>query len=460
MTLLMALLLGTASAGTADVYTPSSDASYQGGVAGEVAAAPWWRGIGDPALEAVIDETLGSNYDVHGAWARVEQSRALSRASYAPMLPVVSASGTYGVQPPESITATNPTVQLSDNLQSTNISLNATVPLDLFGRSFTAWQGSRYDAMASEGDFDAQVLAVSTLVAEAYFDVVAARQRLALVETQLEASRSLLELVELRYSRGIASGLEVLQQKQSTASTAAQLPLLRAQVVALEQQLAVLMGRSPSETPDVSSSLPEIPSTPPTGLPADLVEHRPDLRAAADRMEAARQRKMSAQRSLLPSLGVSASYGQTTIAAGDVFDTTYDSWNVGATATVPIFNGGATWATISANRWAEDSAEHAYSSTYLTAIAEVESNLALERERGEALAAYREVAEAAQLTFDESRSQYLAGLDTYLSVLIALNTLQAAELSAVQAHRDLISARIQLHDALGGTWTDDLGVAQ
>ncbi len=501
--ILLATFIGQpAHAGRLDVLEPSTGMAWSTGSDNGLSSAPWWETLDDPLLVDAVQSGLGDNLELHSAWARVVQARALALQAASPLLPSLSFDTTWSTQPLDTFgfqfqasdpsaagaagaPSTPPTGSTIPTTTSTGGTpptaapagapssaqgqaeeppelfhtgqgaLNARWQLDLFGRNTLAWRASHLEARAGEGDRDAQAIAVTTLIAEAYFDVVVSRQRVAVLEAQRVAQQELLDLLTLRFESGSATGLDVLQQRQVLASTEAALPPTRSALRARELQLATLVGRMPAERPDVAPGLPAPSPLPPLGRPADLTDHRPDLRASWDRLEAMRQRRTSAWLGLAPTVSANAAAGRQYKWLTEYDDQAF--WSVGAQLSVPIFQGGATMAAIEQARGAEHGAVASWNLAWLTAVREVEEALSTDVERRAAHDAAIRQEDAARLSFGESKDRYLAGLDTYLVVLTSQTALQSAELNRLQAHRDLVSARVQLHDALGGPWASNLG---
>ncbi len=460
-----------------------------------VPTTPWWQALGDPQLERLVEEGLGGNNDVGAAWARVRQAQAGTGSALAPLLPSasfdVSANGQPAAQSafcqvgaidfgPSAFELIAPLYQLVGDLADGQPLDPAALPelpqteapaafdfcwtgsalfnvgwqVDAFGRGLLAHRAARFDADAARGDRDAQALAVSTQIAEAYLDVVAANHQVEIVQEQLDAQQALLEVIELRFEQGSATALDVLQQRQTVAGTEALLPSARIVQRTRGASLAVLLGRAPDGVPEVGAALPETPELPATGMPADLLDNRPDLRAASARLGSATARKRSAVRSLLPTLRLQANAGWQ-FADSNEFSS-IEAWSVGGTLSVPLFNGGATHAAIRQSKAVEDASVYAWNQAVLGALRDVESAMVSDTEQAARHAAVQRQAVAADQAMQESTERYLAGLDSYLSVLASQNADLGAELSELQAHRDRLSARIQLHTSLGGRWTDDI----
>jgi outer membrane protein, multidrug efflux system len=411
----------------------------------------WWRSFGDSRLDGLVERALERNGDAAAAQARVEQAEAVARQALAPLLPSVFGVMSANMGPQSTLLGPRiPGLPVSDEVRRTGSALaQAALEPDLFGRRYLAWRASRFDALASEGDRDALWLAISTRVAETYFDWVWSTARKALVEEQLEVNGRLLELVELRFDTGGASALDVLQQRQQTAASFAQLPQIRARLRTAEQQLAILSGGEAKDAlGPARAELPLPPELPPEGISLELLERRPDLRASLARLSGHQARSRSAVRALLPQLRLTGQAGYQ--ALWDEGVTTEPTWGASAALSVPLYLGGAEYAAIAQ----ADAAARAQAATFTqlakVAAAEVEGALVREREGKEQIASLERQVEAASLTLEESRARYLEGLTNYLPVLTALSAHQQSQLALLQARRELLSNHIQLNAALGG----------
>jgi NodT family efflux transporter outer membrane factor (OMF) lipoprotein len=432
--------------------------AYSVGAAAAVPEAPWWTDLGDPQLAAYVDEALRGNRDLARSRAGVRQADGARWQAASGLAPSINAVANTTVAPLDSLgfgfgLPRDPDAPKTYALGGAAIEVGWQV--DPFGGALASYRAASADVRAGRGDLAGASTSVAAMVAEAYLDAVAARERVVVVQEQVRANQELLEVLELRYARGDATSLDVLQQRQQLASTRAQLPPARLAVDLSAQRLAVLVGRSPTALPTTAERLPDAPAAPAVGAPADLVGNRPDLRAAADRLAAARDRRWAATASALPVLGVQGKSGWQYIDRGDFIDQTY--WNVGGAVTVPLLNGGRAIGAVRQARAAHDAQTAAFEGALLVAVQQVEAALGREARQREALIAYGEQFEASDLAWRAARDQYLAGLSPYLNVQAALGRRQAAELALLQARRDLLSARVALGEALGGPWTLNLG---
>jgi outer membrane protein TolC len=219
----------------------------------------------------------------------------------------------------------------------------------------------------------------------------------------------------------------------------------------LRHQLAILLGRPPAAELGVAdAALPVLPALPETGLPAELLARRPDVRAAQRRVNAADYRLGVAIANLLPTLSLSATGSYSGDQISNVFDTRM--WSIAADVFGPIFEGHRRRAEVDRTRAVVADALAAYGQAVLGAFQEVEDALAQEREQIAFLTSLQEQVELAEATLREARLQYANGLGDYLNVLTALATVQRLERDELTARQQLVAFRIQLYRALAGTW--------
>ena len=438
-----------------------------------VATGPWWSAFADPDLESAVERALAANPDLKAAQARAGQARGARLVALSPLLPGVSASASTSAQPLDAVfrcnvgaidpsefaalgqpgTGTGTGTGVGDDDAASlcwqgSALVNLGWNIDLFGRDALGHRAAAYEARAAEGDAEALGLVVSATVVSAYLDVVSAREQVAILERQQAAQQDLLTVLELRYEHGSASGLDVLQQRQALAGTQAAVPTARAAADSQARALATLLASTP-DTVSVATGLPVPTPLPAIGQPAELVRRRPDLRAAQHRSVAARARHASSVRTLLPSVAVSANAGWN-YAVSDEWST-IDVWGFGGSVTVPVFNGGRLAGSIQQAAQAEVAALNAFDGALRNAVRDVENAVLLDQAQGDRHRAIDRQLEAAQQAYEEARERYLTGVDGFINVLAAQASLQAAELTQVQAHRDRLAARVQLWTALGGS---------
>jgi NodT family efflux transporter outer membrane factor (OMF) lipoprotein len=265
----------------------------------------WWKDFGDPELDKLVDDALLGNLQVRAAWQRVEQAKAIAKQAGAGHYPAVNVTSSVRKQ---NETSLGPGASFV--LPTSPVSIEASYEVDIFKRIGNSQAAALSDTMAARDQVESMAMTLVAQIAEAWFSLSAQRARLELLEVQIKTSGQFLELAELRLGQGLGSSVDMLQQKAQLAAVEGQRPLLESSVSVLENQLAILTGRAPSEfKAAVQNELPPLPARPSSGVPADLLLRRPDVRAARLQVEAADYRVAVAVANRLPSLRLGASYG-------------------------------------------------------------------------------------------------------------------------------------------------------
>ncbi len=458
-------VLGTWLAGCASappVQQPEAGIDIPGhwsAPAGIAAAEPaWWRRFGDPALEALIAETLDNNRDLRAAAARVDQARAMARVSGAAQVPAVSAGGSARRQRQNFIGLPIPGAEgevLSTQIDTFGLSVETSWEADLWGRIRNGTAAALADAEAAYLDEQAARLSLAAQTAKAWFALIEAGQQLRLADDTVASYRRTVEQVRYRYERGLTPSLDLRFALTNQHAAEAQQAQRRALVGQVMRQLEVLLGRYPARTLDVPPALPAPDGDVPAGLPADLIARRPDLRAAERRIAAADARLLADRRALYPTLSLTAAGGTSTDALRRLLDGDFSVWSIAGSLMQPIFQGGRLRAQIDVADARAREALESYAGQLLMAFAEVETALdaqAYQRERAQFLAEAAGHAEAARAM---AETRYGGGLDPLLVVLEAQRRSLEADSQLLTAQRQLLDARVDLHLALGGYFDDD-----
>ncbi len=444
---------------TRDPAPPLPVPDSYGAVANAAAPMPekWWSDFGSAELDRLVDESLRDNFQIRAAWARVAQARALLEQANSGKYPQLdfsaSASRTknrFNFMEQE----------ITQQFNQFSASVGAGYEVDIWRKMANTGDGMALDALAFRDDVESIAITLAAEVSEAWFDLVSQRAQHKLVSEQIKTNEIYLELVELRFERGLASALDVYQQKRQLVNTRAQLTLLDTGMKLLRHRLAILVGKPPQNLAVTATDvLPGLPGpVPGTGLPADLLERRPDVRAARRRVEAADYRVAAAVADRLPALRLSGSTSLQAAALGDFIASPL--WGIIASVAAPLFDGGRRKAEVERQKAIVQERLMNYGQVLLQAMVEVENALVQEKQQLAYIRDLEESAELARATLREAQARYQQGLIDYLPVLAALQGAQLTELGLVQARRQLLSHRIQLCRALGGTWTGELGESQ
>jgi len=432
------LLLGCASPHevSAPDYSESASFSSADGVA---TPDRWWRVFDDPALNERIDTALTNNQDLVAAWERMRIARAIADRVASDQSFDLDAEA--GVSRQESSS--------SDDQTAVSLGLAASYEVDLWGRIQSLSEAALLRAEAGEADYRAAAISLTSSVSITWYQLAATLLQIELVQSQLEVNQTFLDLLQERFNVGQLGAADVSRQKQLVEATREQAIVLRSQLELLEHQLAVLEG-APAQSQDVqpATELPELPASPQAGLPATLLQRRPDLRAAWLRLSAADQELAAAVSDQYPRLNLTASLETAAERPGDLFE----DWlfSIAGQAIAPLVDGGARRAEVRRNEAIKRQAIAAYSQTVLVAFAEVEDALSLEARRAERLSSLLEQLRHADDAVERLRTQFLNGASDYLAVLTAIRDKQQLERDIIAARFDRITARIALYRALAG----------
>lgn len=409
---------------------------------------PWWRGFGDPELDRLVEDALSGDFGILEAWARLRQAQALAVQARSGLLPEVDLeAGGSLIRQRQADNAGDRT------LEDYALGVASRYEVDLWGRIRSEREAARLASFATREEVAAAAVTVSAGVAERWVGIISSRMQRQLLESQLENSRIYLDLVELRFRKGIVGALDVLQQQQIVQEIRSQIPLVEAEEQLLHHELAVLTGRFPSARLEITRTEIPIPERlPPAGVPADLLAARPDIRAAGLRLDAADWRVSAARANRLPAIRLTgaASYG-----AGDL-DLIFDNWflQLAADLTAPVFDGGRRKAEVDFQRALADETLWAYRRTVAGAVKEVEDALVGEHKRREHIRILETRLGTSNRALNQAIERYRRGLSDYLPVLTQLLATQGLERDILLQRTRLLIDRISLYRALGGGWTN------
>jgi outer membrane protein, multidrug efflux system len=419
---------------------------------GEAIQPRWWEAFDDPELARLVERALRGNPGLLQAWARLDQSRAVADRTAAARRPDLTAEGQAGRSRSNVEIGGDSTATRGNRFALTGA---ASYEVDLWGRIAAGTRAARLDADAARADAETAATTLAAEVADAWFQAVEQRVLLDLARDQLRTNETLLELIQNRFGYGLSSALDVYQQKQLVSAGRSMLPPIQSNLQVLKHRLAVLLGRPPGEAvAEIGNRLPELPPLPDTGIPADLLRRRPDIRAAGLRISAADHRVASAVAARFPALRLSAVGGYRAGQLGDLFSGTV--WDLLSGVSAPLLDGGERRAEVRRVRAAVRERAADYLETALIAFREVEDALVRESFQAEFIARLEDRIADARRELEQARIQYENGIRDYLNILIALRNVQSLEREWVGARRVLLTRRIELYRALGGAWSGSL----
>jgi len=439
----------------------AAPASYKAAIAGTLPER-WWRDFGDSQLNQLVEKTLTRNLQLEAAWARLQQAEAAAGVAAGGYWPQVTATFSGQRQRFRSpfADATDGTgaagaIPETFEFNQFNGSLAASYEVDIWKKIGNRARAAGLDAMAARDAAEGLAMTLVSQVVETWFDLHFQNARKKLLLEQVEINETFLELTNLRFQQGLASALDIYQQQQLVVARRGQLALVESAIEVAENRMAVLLGQAPGSV-EISpgDALPTMPAMPGIGIPANLLQRRPDLRAAQRQVEAADYRVAAAVAEKLPGLRLQGSLNIQNRDPVELFDNIL--WTVLGSITAPIFRGGALDAEVDRNRALVREKLASYGDVFVTAMAEVENAIAQERQQHAQIEQLASEAEIAGNALREARTRYREGLSDFLPVLTALQNQQNAELNILQAQRQALSFRVQLLRALGGSWTGEL----
>ena len=418
--------------------------------AASIADLPWWQVFQDPELEALVREALANNQDLRLAAARVDESRALAGVARADFYPQVGleAGGTYGQQFPKNYTpGVGPVGRWSANV-------GLSWELDVWGRVRNASDAAKASLLATEEGRRAVVLSLVSEVAQAYADLLELDRELEISRRNTETRQGTLDLFTKRSDGGIGNDLEVNQARADLAVTAAAIPATERLIALKESQLTVLLGRPPGPIARSSGGAFAVPPALPMGVPAALLERRPDVRAAEDGVMAATSLVGVAVANRLPKLSLEGVIGLAGPQLTSMFSPEGLLWNVGGNLLAPIFQGGRLSSEEEAARARLEQSVATYRQSVLTAWREVADAAVSVRKLREVVVQEEVRAKAALAAERLARMRYDGGVSSYLEVLDAQRSTFQSELDLARVRRDEIVSVVQLYRALGGGWQE------
>jgi multidrug efflux system outer membrane protein len=286
-----------------------------------------------------------------------------------------------------------------------------------------------------------------------YFTLRALDREYDVVVRTTQTFQRSLELTANRRRGGVATDLDVSLAETQLRTAEAELPALALQRARLLHALATLCGRPASDfTIANTAAQPASDPTIPAGLPSELLERRPDVAAAEQRMAAANAQVGVAQSAFYPRIRFDGLAGLQSISASTLFDWPSRFWSVGPTLDLPLFTGGKSRAQLVLSKAAYDETVATYRQTVLGAFQEVEDQLAAQRDLKTQILAENAALGAAQRTVDIANNRYKAGLVTYLEVATAQSSALTLERTVAQLQGQKLVATVGLIKAIGGGW--------
>lgn len=408
-----------------------------------VLPAQFWQAFADAELDALVQQALQQNHSLRATAETLVQARAVLLQRDAARWPSVdmnlSAQRIRG-----------------DSANAGDIysgGLAASYELDLWGRVSAAADAAEFDLLATEEELQAARISLAAEVTSVWYQLVGQLSLQTLQRQQIDANEKVLQLITTRFHQGMSDAADVLRQKVLLEQNHAALADYNANIAVLQHALAVLTGTVAGTTqfPE-QASLAELPPLPDTGLTADWLQNRPDIRQAFYGLQAADARLAVAVAERYPRIDLTASVTSASTSASSLFDDWFDT--LAANALLPLFDAGARKAEVTRNESLFRQQFERYQQTVLQAVAEVEDALTRESFQQTRIQHLQNKLELNNQVVQRLALRYRSGNVDYLDVLQALVDKQQTEQDLVSARQQRTGYRIALARALATGWVE------
>ncbi len=407
----------------------------------------WWEQFADQKLNSLIEDALVNNLDLEQAFARLAQVEAIYRTVDSRRKPFLDLGGTASRD--RQFNYIGSTIGNTYRLSAT-----AGYEVDLWQKLKSQSEAARLDTLSSREGIKTLYISLTAQLADLYFIAVEQRAQLKLVDAIIASYTDTVERIEFRYQLGQAGALAVYQARQEVAAAKQRRPIFEAILDRTEHAIAILLGRFPEENIGGNLEiLPAVENSFSQGVPADLLQNRPDIEAAFLQVKAQDERLAAAIAERFPTFNIMGSYGVSWLDFGSL--TSGHFWNLLASASQPVLDGGRRRAEEDRSRAALREVVVNYRQTVLIALQEVEDGLSDNRATDKRLKLLKEQESISDANVRVAREGYYYGINDYLPVLIAERQFFDVQILVINARRQLITDRISLIRAMGGDWMEE-----
>ena len=422
----------------------------------------WRQVLGDPRLQAYIDEALTNSWDIKIAAARVLQAEAAARVTRSRFFPTIGAGGDWNtVRASEKGVSPVPAGVDPEQDYSSVYAAMASYEVDLWGRVRRANEASMAQLLATA---HAQRTVRQTLVAEvatAYLTLLELDYELDIAQRTLGVRTNSLNLTTFREEGGVASKQDVYQAQVLVATAEAAIADTHRRIEQKENELCILLGRNPGALARGEGFMGQhLELLVPVGLPSDLIERRPDIRSAEQLLVAANADIGKAKAAFFPSVSLTGVFGFQSLEFSDLLSSSARTWQFGPSVTVPVFTGGALRGNLNfAEAFFQESLAQ-YQKTVQNSFREVSDSL-ISYQRSREFRTHQEARTTANRNAAEmAGTRYEGGVTSYLEVLYNEQELFTAELGLAQARLKELLSVVALYRSLGGGWQNETALVQ
>lgn len=457
VTALMAAVLAACANLAPDYHRPAAPvpAAWPSGATaspGSAAELAWQDFIVDAKLRDVIGAALANNRDLRVAALQIERARALYQIERADRFPTVDATASLAAQ--RTPAGLSPSGQATTSRQYEAGIGFSRYELDLFGRVRNLNEQALQDYFSTGEARRSVHISLIAEVANAYLTLAADRERLRLAQGTFDVQNSSYTLIRRRFELGAASQLDLRRAQTTVDAARADVARFAALAAQDENALALLVG-APLRAEWLPDALAPVASLAdvPTGVPSEVLQRRPDIRAAEHRLQGAQAAIGAARAAFFPSVSLTAAGGVASNSLSDLFRGGAGAWRFAPQVSLPIFDGGRNRATLQASEVTRDITLAEYERAIQGAFREVADALAARGMLGQQLDAQQSLVEAAADSHRLSDIRFRQGAESYLAVLDAQRSLYAAQQDLISVRLSRLANQVTLYKVLGGGWS-------
>jgi multidrug efflux system outer membrane protein len=417
--------------------------------AGEISNIAWWDQFQDPVLSSLVRTALANNKDLEIATANVDQAFAQYGIVRSAQFPQVNASASAARE------RSSANIRLGgQTFTDYGVNLSASFELDIWGRLRRATESARASLLASQQGKGTVVLTVVTTVASGYILLRALDRQLEIAQRTSQSLGEAARLQRVRFEEGAVPASDYQQAESQYREAVARVPELEREIAQQENFISVLLGHNPGLIPrgrDIDALLfPAVPD----GLPASLLQRRPDIRQAEQNLIAANANIGVAKAAYFPDISLTALLGLESAQLSDLFKGPSRAWSFGAGVLQPIFNAGRLRSQVAQAEAVQRQALHTYEKSIISAFQDVENALIDRTKFGQVREEQAKNVEALRSFRDLADLRYREGATIYLEVASAEQSLFIAQLAYVATQAQLFQSYANLYKAMGGGWVD------
>ncbi|MEO5346283.1 MAG: efflux transporter outer membrane subunit [Magnetococcus sp. YQC-9] len=420
---------------------PQADAKISPGISTR-SSAPWWRAFNNPQLDTLEQQALANHPDIQSAAARLAQAEVRARMAESPLFPSLDLTGSDNISGQG---------KSGKSVRASQASLSASYEIDYRGRNLALIDKAKAESASSRMERESVLWSMSADLASGYLRILALKTRRELARESLDTARRILEFTAKQVAFGQTSPLDETRQKGTVASIEAQNAALDLQFAQAQDALALLANQPLSTIRALDGRLTDwqVPVVP-AGVPSDLLTRRPDIRRAEAELVAARADLNAARAALFPAFELTGERGYASKGLSELITPGNLLWKFGAAVTVNLFDHGKQRGAIEVAESGQQAAVAAYQKAILSALKDVEDNLAAIHWLAEQEKAQQQAEEASREVLRLAEVRYRAGAADFMIVLDAQRSLLQIQDELPQTRQARLNAAIGLFKALGG----------